>query len=67
MTPSTAEEGLNAFNKARGYSDTLENDIIDLITDLLLLAKRRNEDPQAILRMVQTHFEEESNEMGNKS
>ena len=59
MTPSTAEEGLNAFNKARRYSDTLETDITDLITDLLLLAKRRDEDPQAILRTVQKHFEEE--------
>jgi len=42
-----------------GWREGAETDIIDLITNLLHLAHQEGLDPQAILRMAETHFEEE--------
>ena len=68
MNIGAAEAGLNAYNQAREGGelgelvDTLESDLIDLIADLLHLAERRLENPEAILRLANYHYNEESKE-----
>lgn len=60
MNIGAADACLNTYNQARGESDTLESDLIDLIADLLHLANRLGEDPEAILRLANYHYNEES-------
>ena len=68
MNIDAAERGLDHYNQAREGGklgelvDTLEADLIDLITDLLHLAHRRDEDAHLILRMAEMHFKDEEDE-----
>ena len=51
-----ADEALNALPERE---DDTWTDIIDLTTNLLHLAHQEGLDPQTILRMAETHLEEE--------
>ena len=54
-----AEEARAAVSSMQLPHEETEANIIDLITNLLHLAHQEGLDPQAILRMAETHFEEE--------
>jgi len=57
-----ASRAKNALLNSGITPDTPETDIIDLITDLLHLAWEERLDPEAILRMAEGRFDEESEE-----
>jgi len=60
-----ANEALGMYEDAAGGGSDEEN-TIDLMTDLLLLAEERGDDAEAILRMVESNFEVERGEGGSE-
>ena len=62
MQTEAAAHALSSYNEARDFDDTLEADIIDLMTDLLHLAKQKGLDVDMIHTIIHEHFQEEVND-----
>lgn len=55
-----AEQALYAYEDVKGEEyDSLEESIIDLVTDLLHVANWNAFDPDMIIRVARTHWESE--------
>lgn len=59
-----AENALAMYLESKGEERDGDASIIDLISDLLHLAKSEDHDPEAIVRMAVMHVETEADEAG---
>jgi hypothetical protein len=57
-----AENALAMYLESKGEERDGDASIVDLVADLLHLAKSEDHDPEAIVRMAITHVEAETDE-----
>lgn len=60
-----AQNALGTYLDMKGENRDGDASIVDLVADLLHMAKSEGHDPEAIIRMATTHVEAEESETGD--